>query len=155
MPPAVPTSIRQPPAPRKQCPPPPAVPPAPCRSGREHRIPIHPDNIYGDDRHPTDQVHDIEHEDHDTCQQPLPGQFPNTPVPPPPATNTSEDDVEQLCCEGGSRLATYLLSKALPTVSVEKKPICKWTYRDIQTLPPDRQKEWRKVCTTELDMLKQ
>ena len=40
-------------------------------------------------------------------------------------------------------------------VSAENRPICEWTYRDIQTLPPDQQKEWRKVCTTELDMLKQ
>ena len=98
-------------------------------------------------------MHDIEREDHNTHKQ-LPGQFPNTPVPPPPAAD-SEDDVERLCCEGGSGLATYLLSKALPAVSAENKPIREWTYRDIQTLPPDQQKEWRKVCTTEPDMLKQ
>ena len=52
-------------------------------------------------------------------------------------------------------MATYLLSKALPAVSAENKPIREWTYRDIQTLPSDQQKEWRKVCTTELDMLRQ
>ena len=96
---------------------------------------------------------DIEHEDRDACKQ-LPGQFPDTPVPPPPAAD-SEDDVERLCREGGSGLATYLLSKVLPAVSAENKPIHEWTYRDIQTLPPDQQKEWRKACTTELDMLKQ
>ena len=45
-PPMVPTPVRQPPAPQKQCPPPPAVPTAPCHSGREHRIPVHPDNIH-------------------------------------------------------------------------------------------------------------
>ena len=63
-PPAALMPIRQPPAPRKQCPPPPAVPPALRRSGRKCRIPVRPDNIYGDDRHPTEQVHDIEREDH-------------------------------------------------------------------------------------------
>ena len=52
-------------------------------------------------------------------------------------------------------MATYLLSKALPTVSAENKPIREWTYRDIQTLSPDQQKEWRKACTTELHMLRQ
>ena len=40
-------------------------------------------------------------------------------------------------------------------VSAGNKPIREWTYRDIQTLSPDQQQEWRKVCTTELDMLKQ
>ena len=118
-------------------------------------MPVRPDNIYGDNHHSTEQVRDIEHEDCDARQQSLPGQFPNTPVPPPPTADTSKDDVEQLCCKGGSGLATYLLFKALPVVSAENKPICKWTYRDTQTLPPDQQKEWRKVCTTELDMLKQ
>ena len=52
-------------------------------------------------------------------------------------------------------MATYLLSKVLPTVSAENTPIHEWTYRDIQTLPPDQQKELRKACTTELDMLRQ
>ena len=52
-------------------------------------------------------------------------------------------------------MATYLLSKVLPVVYAENKPIREWTYRDIQTLPPDLQKEWRKVCTTEFDVLKQ
>ena len=154
-PPAAPTPVRQPPAPRKQRPPPPAVPPAPCHSGREQRIPVHLDNIYGDDCHLTEQVHDIEREDHNAHQQPLPGQFPNTPAPPPPTADTSKDDVKRLCHEGGSGLATYLLFKALPAVSAENKSIHKWTYRDIQTLLSDQQKEWRKACTTELDMLRQ
>ena len=52
-------------------------------------------------------------------------------------------------------MATYLLSKVLFMVFAENKPICERTYRDIQTLPPDQQKEWRKACTTELDMLRQ
>ena len=147
--------VRQPPAPRKQRPPPPAVPPAPCCSGRERRVPVRLDNIYGDDCHPTEQVHGIERKDCDTHRQPLPGQFPDTPILPPPAADTSKDDVERLCHEGGSGLATYLLFMALPAVSAENKPIHEWPYRDIQTLPPDQQKEWRKVCTTELDMLKQ
>ena len=38
---------------------------------------------------------------------------------------------------GGSGLATYLLSKALPAVSAENNTIHEWTYRDIQTLPSD------------------
>jgi len=43
----------------------------------------------------------------------------------------------------------------LPTVSAESKPYHKWTYRDIQTLPSDQQTEWRKVCETELNILKE
>ena len=39
-------------------------------------------------------------------------------------------------------------------VSAENKPIREWTYKVVQTLPPDQQKEWRKACTTELDMCK-
>ena len=92
--PAAPTPVRQPPASRKQRPPPPAVPPVPRCSGREHRIPVHLDNIYGDNHHPTEQVCDIEREDHDAHRQPLPGQFPNIPVPHPPTTDTSKDDVK-------------------------------------------------------------
>ena len=52
-------------------------------------------------------------------------------------------------------MATFLLSKVLPAVSAETKPHRKWTYRDIKTLPLDQQKEWRKVCLTELDMLRE
>ena len=109
-----------PPALRKQRPAsPPAIPPAPARPQHECHVPHQPGNVYGDDRHPVEQVKEIERK---SCwcdiigeprpsHQPelqMPGNLPGTPVVPPahtpmpPTTSDSEDDVEQLCHEGGA-----------------------------------------------------
>ena len=91
----------------------------------------------------------------------MPGNLPGTPIAPPahtptpPTTSDSEDDVEQLCCEGGVDLAAFLMSKAIPiqAVSAETKPICKWTYRDILKLSAAAQEEWKAACQFKLDIL--
>ena len=91
----------------------------------------------------------------------MPGNLPGTPIAPPahtptpPTASNSEDDVEQLCREGGADLAAFLMSKAIPiqAVSAETKPICEWTYRDILKLPTVAQEEWKATCRCELDIL--
>ena len=155
-----------PPAPRKQRPAaPPAIPPAPARPQCEHHVPHRSGNVYGDDQHPVEQVKEIECKSrwHDIIREPgpshrpepqMPGNLPSTPVAPPahtpmpPTTSDSEDDVEQLCHEGGADLAAFLMSKAIPikAVSAETKPIHKWTYRDILKLSTAAQEEWKAAC---------
>ena len=53
---------------------------------------------------------------------PVPSHIPSPrlamPMPPahtpmPPTTSDSENDIEQLCCEGGAKLAAFLMSKAI------------------------------------------
>ena len=91
----------------------------------------------------------------------MPGNLPGTPVASPthtsmpPTASDSENDIEQLCCEGGADLATFLMSKAIPiqAVSAETKPIRKWTYRDILKLPAAAQEEWKATCQCKLDIL--
>ena len=95
----------------------PAIPPAPARPQREHHVPHQPGNVYGNNRHPVEQVKEIEHKSHwhDIIREPrlshwpepqMPGNLPGTPIAPPahtptpPTASDSEDDVEQLCCEG-------------------------------------------------------
>ena len=66
----------------------------------------------------------------------MPGNLPSTPIVPPahtpipPTTSDSEDDIEQLCNEGGAELVAFLISKAIPiqAVSAETKSIHEWTY---------------------------
>ena len=73
----------------------------------------------------------------------MPGNLPGIPIAPPahtpmpPTASDSENDIEQLCHEGGADLAAFLMSKAIliQAVSAETKPICEWTYRDILKLP--------------------
>ena len=84
----------------------------------------------------------------------MPGNLPSTSIASPahtpmsPTTSDSEDDVEQLCREGGADLAAFLVSKAIPiqAVSAETKPIREWTYRDILKLPATAQEEWKAAC---------
>ena len=89
----------------------------------------------------------------------MPGDFPNTSVLPAPiSTSTksdSEADIEQLCHEGGVGLAAFLISKAIPhkADSAKSKPLCKWIYKDIQTLPAAAQEEWKAACQCKVEML--
>ena len=130
---------------------PPVIPPAPVHPTCTHQVPKWPDNAYGD-KHPVEQVKEIEHTKHwhDIVWEPgpsrqipdepaswMPGNFPNTSALPAQilasTESDSEADVEWLCHEGGAGLATFLMSKAIPhkADSAESKPLCEWTYKDI------------------------
>ena len=91
----------------------------------------------------------------------MPGNFPNTSLLPAPIPTSgesdSEADVKQLCHEGEARLATFLMSKAIPykADSTESKPFCEWTYKDIQMLPAAAQEEWKAAFRHELEMLRE
>ena len=129
-------------------------------------IPKWPDNAYGD-KHPVEQMKEIKCTKCwcDFIQEPgpsrqipdepasqMPGNFPNTSAPPATipasAESDSKADVEWLCHEGRAGLATFLMSRAIPhkADSAESKPLCEWTYKDIQTLPATAQEEWKATC---------
>jgi hypothetical protein len=48
------------------------------------------------------------------------------------------------------------MMKAIPQEAhtAEHKPLCEWTFKDIEILPLDQQKEWKIACQNELDILK-
>ena len=138
-----------------------------------HQVPKWPDNAYGD-KHPVEQVKEIEHTKHwcNIVQKPgpsrqipnepasqMPGKFPNTSTLPGPipfsAESDSEADIKWLCCEGEAGLATFLMSKTIPhkVDSAESKPLHEWTYKDIQTLLAAAQEEWKDTCQRKLEML--
>ena len=139
---------------------------APMHPTCTYRVPKWPDNAYGD-KHPVEQVKEIKHtkcwcdiiwEPGPSRQIPdepasqMPGDFPNTSVPPAltptSAESDSEADVEQLCHEGGAGLAIFLMSKIISykADSTESKPLHEWTYKDIQMLPAAAQEEWKATC---------
>jgi len=78
---------------------------------REHRAPLRPSNIYGERRHPVEQLRDIKSASRwretvgeaprppqpDTPDH-IPGGFPDTSATP------SEEDVQKMCEEGGANL---------------------------------------------------
>jgi len=157
---------------------PPLLPPLQC-SGWERKVPSHPGNIYGEDRHPIEQHCDIQqlHQWKDTvrgkpghsqppssisCQRQVPG--PSTGTPPhdnSPLTPLGSDDevedliVTQLAQEGGVAFVNYLLAKAIPFNShiVQTASIREWTYKDILHLPEVQHKEWKAACHEELEAL--
>ena len=152
---------------------PPAIPPAPLHSTCTCQVPKWPNNAYGD-KHPVEQVKEIKHTKHwhDIIQEPgpsrqipdepasqIPGNFPNTSALPAPipasAEFDSKADIKQLCYEGGAGLATFLMSKAIlyKADSAESKPLCKWTYKNIQMLPAAAQEGWKATCRHKLEML--
>ena len=129
-------------------------------------MPKWPDNAYSD-KHPVEQVKEIKCTKRwcDIIQEPgpseqipngpasqMPGDFSNTSMPPAlistSAESDSEADIEWLCHEEGAGLAAFLISKAIPhkADSAESKPLCEWTYKDIQTLPAAAQEEWKAAC---------
>ena len=83
----------------------------PNRPQRERRVPVRPGNIYGERQHPVEQLQDIENASRwrqtvgEASQPPrldsldnILGGFPNTSATP------SEDDVQNMCEEGGANL---------------------------------------------------
>ena len=155
--------------------PPPTAEPVPLRrSAQLRKVPTHPDNAYGESRHPTDIEKGIKR----TCTwKEMTGQGPSssrshqrsekppadTAAPPgalkeclPP--NSDEDKVEDILClqrEGGVRFLNHLLTKAVPPdfESPDSANVCEWTFRDIHKMPSAAQKEWKAACCKELESL--
>ena len=142
----------------------PAIPLTSVRcSGHEHYVPHWPRNVYGDDCHPVNQLKDIERDETSTPSgSRIPESFPDVvpsdiSIPDTTATNLSEDEIECITREEGGALNTYLLSKAIQldstTMDLSKKPIYKWTYRDIHELPADEITKWKAICHKQLEVL--
>ena len=136
----------------------------PARPQREHRAPVRPSNVYGEWRHPVEQLQDIESASRwrqtvgEASRPPLQQQQPDTPdhVPggfPDTSATPSEEDVEKMCEEGGANLVHFLMGKALTTCDPQNANVRNWSYRDIARLPQAEQKLWRLACQEELDML--
>jgi len=149
-------------------------PPPPRKSGREQKIPVRPDNVYGDKRNPVD----LQREDRRRALGKEPTrdnrqEIPNVPqgeqqqVPGPSSPTTrdsyhdappdiSESQMAQLAQEGGVGLINYLLAKAvaddqpLPNTSSPRE----WTFRDILRMPQELREEWKKACYEELESLR-
>ena len=125
----------------------------PARPQRERRAPVRPGNVYGERRHPVEQLRDIEsasrwrqtvgeasrpplqQQQPDTLDH-VPGGFPDTSATP------SEEDVEKMCEEGGANLARFLMGKALTTRDPQYENVRDWSYSDIARLPQAEQKHW-------------
>ena len=126
----------------------------------DRRAPLRPGNVYGECRHPVEQLRDIKSASRwrqtvteasrppqmDTLEQ-IPGGFPDTSATP------SEEDVQKMCEEGGANLVRYLMGKALTTQDPQTKNVRNWSYKDIARLPQAEQKLWRLACQEELDVL--
>ncbi len=112
--------------------PPPMLEPVPLRRSTQMRkVPTHPGNVYGDDRHPTEVEKDIEQtrtwkdmvnkldSSHIKPVPPsvIPGGFSNGPESEDPQID-SEGNVDELLClvrEGGVEFLNQLLAKAVPS----------------------------------------
>ncbi len=162
--------------PRKQGVLPPAQrqsPPPQRKSGRERKIPVRPDNVYGDNRNPVDLHREDRHralgkERNEDIPQGVPhapqGKQHMVPRPSSPTSRDSYHDVPhdtesqlaKLAQEGGVGLINYLLTKAeaddqpLPVTSSPRE----WTFRDILRMLSELQKEWKKACNEELESLR-
>ena len=149
----------------------PLPPGGPRRSTRETKVPVKPENIYGERKHPVEiekgirRTRDWKKVVEEWASHP--GRVVD-PVPSPshpsqeeevqsslkPTLGKEEDNlVVRLCWEGGVGLQTFLLSKAVsPTMTMEK-PLREWTYWDIWSLSKEDQEEWRQACKKELEEL--
>jgi len=121
----------------------------PAHPQRECRAPLHPGNVYGERRHPVEQLRDIESASRwretvgeaprppqpDTPDH-VPGGFPDTSATP------SEEDVQKMCEEGGANLVHFLMGKALETHEPQYESVRNWSYKDIARLPQAEQKLW-------------
>ena len=159
-----------------------AAPPTepPRRSSRKGKVPILPDNVYGD-KPPAKVVRDIESKrtwrkmienqpgssrNDNSHDQSVPGEFPEQAADPPITQSESlpesEDEIEQqllirLAKEGGVKFLDLLLAKAVsPTDLGSPDPlnIREWTYKDILRMPTDEQEEWKHACREELESLR-
>ena len=130
----------------------------------ECRVPVCHGNVYGEQRHPIEQLQDIESASRwrrtvgEASRPPQQQQldsldhvlrdFPDTSATP------FEEDVEKMCEEGGANLVRFLMGKALTTCDPQYENVRDWSYRDITHLPQAEQKHWRLACQEELNMLK-
>jgi len=128
------------------CPPAVSIPACPqC----ECRAPLCPSNVYSEQRHPIEQLWDIEsasrwQETVGEASRPpqpdtpdhVPGGFPDTSAMP------SEEDVQKMCEEGGANLVQFLMGKALTTCEPQYESARNWSYKDIACLPQAEQKLW-------------
>jgi len=105
--------------------------------------------VYGERRHPIEQLRDIESASRwreTVGEAPRPPQ-PDTPdhIPggfPDTSTTPSEEDVQKMCKEGGANLVCFLMGKALTTRDPQYKNVRDWSYKDIARLPQAEQKLW-------------
>jgi hypothetical protein len=146
---------------------PPAVPPSPPpapepvplrRSVRLRKVPTHPDNAYGECRHPTDIEKGIrqtrtwkemtESEPGSSRTQQPSEQPPADNAAPPGALsersphNSDDDEVEDILHlqrEGGVQFLNHLLAKAVPpdSESLDSANVQEWTFKDIHKMPSD------------------
>ena len=169
-PPRTPSPDVPPPAPRTPSPawnPPPPAPQHPGQAERcqnvprppmvnlpqcpqcDHRAPLHPRNVYGECRHPIEQLWDIKSA---SCWRQTVGEASrppqmNTPdhIPsgfPDTSAMPSEEDVQKMCKEGGANLVHFLMGKALTTQDPQTENVHNWSYKDIARLPQAEQKLW-------------
>jgi hypothetical protein len=152
------------------------------RSDRQRKIPTRPGNVYGDNRHPTKIIKDVERSskwkqmvenqpgssssENTPRQRQIPGEFPETSpdapptesdAPLPPSEDEVDDLLQRLAQEGGVKFLDHLLAKAVPHVDLEPldtSNIREWTYKDIMRMPKAQQKEWKIACREELEALR-
>jgi hypothetical protein len=138
------------------------------------KVPTHPDNAYGECRHPTDIEKGIRQtrtwkdmtgskpgssRTQQLSEQPLA----DNAAPPGALSecsphNSDEDEVEDILClqrEGGVQFLNHLLTKAVPpdSESPDSANVREWTFRDIHKMLSDAQKEWKAACRKELESL--
>ncbi|KIJ58568.1 hypothetical protein HYDPIDRAFT_34042 [Hydnomerulius pinastri MD-312] len=133
----------------------PSAPPAlPRRSQRDRRVPTCKGNVYGDNRHPVQQFQDMENSRHwraivgdpghlgrHTGSIPGPSSAPAPPAAAPAPTSDFEleDNITQLCQEGGVHLIDYLVAMAVEDGPSSAKQPREWLYKDIKQMPAETQ----------------
>jgi hypothetical protein len=167
-----PSPPRTPPRQQGQLPPAERQPPPPPRkSGRERKIPLRKDNVYGERRNPVDIERELKRpatgKDQGTSRQrehPVPNN--DEQVPGPSSDNQSggsgqdapqditEEHLAKLAKEGGVEFMNYLMAKAVPIDDSLPQSTREWTFRDILRMPKQQQVEWKKACLEELEALR-
>jgi hypothetical protein len=147
-------------------------PPLLRKSGRDWKIPVRPDNVYGDKRNPVDLHREDRHRALGRQREDVRQDNPTAPsqdeqlVPGPSSPTTgdryhdtppdTESQLAKLAQEGGVGLINYLLTAAgaddLPLPN--KFSPQEWTFRDILRMPSELQKEWKQACFEELESLR-
>jgi hypothetical protein len=138
----------------------------------KQRTPHHLDNVYGDNRPPTDIIRGIntQWQGQYTLRLPYEGSLRDLEdsscgisQPPPPATSESEGKVSNALLstyveQGGVEIQSLLLSKAItpdsePLLNIPSMNYREWSFKDILHMPIVQQKEWKLTCQQELDSL--
>ena len=73
--------------------------------------------------------------------------------------NQSEDELLQVCQDGGVPLLLFLLAQAISLIASVASPQQLWdpklwVYKDLARLPQHEQKEWQDACFRELEALR-